>query len=348
MKMTKAEYLSRAVTWTSGQQLLRPKYLVIESTNHCQLACEVCGATSARCSRTRGIMDWELFQDLVDQAVLLRPDRVCLHAFGEPLLHPRIVDMVALLARRGLRAELVTNGELLTPELARGLRQAGLFELGISHPNITPVNYQICRGKPAPPGIDDQIAKAVSEWEGQERQVSIRCLVLKKLLSKGAPESAVFLDRWLSTPGVGIVALHGYLPWPRHVCPELIDFLLAKPRRCPVCMQTLTVLWDGTVTPCSYDVNAEVGVGSFPADNLVKLYNSAQLRVLRKSWMRRNSVPAICRNCLIPRCPTAAAWIGRDEWHDRNAPGSTQKLAWLGVTAKHTLRQNRDIHGDRI
>ena len=346
--LTLSEYLMRTVAGVSGHQLLRPKYLVIESTSHCQLDCEVCGATAARCSRRRGLMDWGLFQHLAEEAVRLRPERVCLHAFGEPLLHPRIVDMAALLSSRGLKTELVTNGELLTPTLARQLRHAGLFELGISHPNVSPQNYQACRGTPPPDGLDQRIAEAVAEWDGHDRQVSIRCLVIKKLLSPGAEETAVYLSRWLNTPGVSVAAFHGYLPWPKHVCPELIDFLLARARRCVVGTRSLSVLWDGVVTPCSYDVDAELAIGQAPKDSLVALYNGAALRKLRRCWMRRSRLPALCQHCLIPRCPTPAVWIGRREWSERMALGEAQKLIWLGETAKLTMQQNQDIHDDRL
>lgn len=346
--LTPSQYLAEATEWLSGHQLFRPKYLVIESTNHCQLACEVCGATSPHSTRPRGMIDWNLFKHLVKQAALLRPERVCLHAFGEPLLHPRIVDMVALLTEQNLATELVTNGELLTPDLARRLRQAGLCELGISHPNVSSINYQLCRGRSAPPDIDARIAEAVKEWDGCERQLSIRCLTIKKKLAKGAPETAEFLGLWLSTPGVSAVVFHGYQPWPKHVCPDLIDFLAAKPRRCQLGMQSLSVLWDGTVTPCSFDVDGDINLGLAPKDSLVDLYNGLVLRKMRRHWMKKRPLPKLCKHCLVPRCATAAAWIGRQEWSERMALGDDQKLIWLGTTAKLTLENNKDIHGDRI
>ena len=104
--MTPSEHIAGAVASLRGHQLLRPKYLVFESTSHCQFTCEVCGATPQYCSRRRGLMDWDLFRHLVEQAVRLRPERVCLHAFGEPLLHPRIVDMVELRIPGAVRQKL--------------------------------------------------------------------------------------------------------------------------------------------------------------------------------------------------------------------------------------------------
>jgi radical SAM protein with 4Fe4S-binding SPASM domain len=341
------ESLSHAVTRTCGYQVLRPKYLVFESTSQCQFRCEICGAAAAHRSRLRGLMDWDLFQHLVEQAVRLRPERVYLHAFGEPLLHPRIVDMVEALSRRGLATELVTNGDLLTPQLARQLRSAGLFELGISHPNISPLNYQTCRGCPPSADLDARISEAVAEWEGHSRRVSIRCLTIRKLLGKGSEETAVFLNRWLNTPGVDLVVFHGYLPWPKHVCPDLVDFLLAKPRRCQVGMRSLSVLWDGVITPCSYDAEAQIKLGRAPQDSLAEIYNGSALRQLRRQWMARRGLPELCQRCLVPRCPTPAAWIGRQEWKERMAMDRDQKLVWLGATSKLTLARNKDLPGDR-
>ena len=106
----------------------------------------------------------------------------------------------------------------------------------------------------------------------------------------------------------------------------------------------MSVLWDGVITPCSYDVDAEVALGRAPEDSLVELYNCAALRELRKHWMRRSRrLPALCQRCLMPRCPAPSAWIGRDEW---NKPD--RKRLRLGELAKVTLGHNKDIHGDRL
>lgn len=109
-------------------------------------------------------------------------------------------------------------------------------------------------------------------------------------------------------------------------------------------MRSLSVLWDGVITPCSYDVDADLALGRAPQDSLVDLYNGGAMRKLRRGWMRRSRrLPALCRKCLVPSCPAPAAWIGRKEW---NTPG--QKFVYLGETAKLTLSQNKEIHGDRM
>ena len=51
---------------------------------------------------------------------------------GEPLLHPRFLDMVRLAKARGLRAEVTTNALLLDDEVAGRLLAAGLDQLVVS------------------------------------------------------------------------------------------------------------------------------------------------------------------------------------------------------------------------
>jgi len=48
-------------------------------------------------------------------------------AGGEPLLYPQIVDLVGEIRARGLKPIINSNGEALTPELLRELKQAGVF-----------------------------------------------------------------------------------------------------------------------------------------------------------------------------------------------------------------------------
>jgi MoaA/NifB/PqqE/SkfB family radical SAM enzyme len=50
---------------------------------------------------------------------------------GEPLLHPELVDIVGTLARHHFPV-MITNGSLMTPQLARQLFAAGMVEISVS------------------------------------------------------------------------------------------------------------------------------------------------------------------------------------------------------------------------
>ena len=67
-----------------------------------------------------------LFDKLLDDLKAL-PELACVHfgGFGEPLSHPRILEMLRRCKEMGLAVEMITNGSLLTPVVA-GL-DAGRF-----------------------------------------------------------------------------------------------------------------------------------------------------------------------------------------------------------------------------
>ena len=105
----------------------------VEPTNTCNLDCRTCVRHSW--DEPEGFMEWATFEAVVDglaQATAGEQGTVAFMGLGEPLLHPRFLDMVRLAKQRGLRAEVTTNALLLDDELAAGLLEAGLDQLVVS------------------------------------------------------------------------------------------------------------------------------------------------------------------------------------------------------------------------
>jgi hypothetical protein len=93
----------------------------IEVTDECNLECP--GCYRHRLSGHRSLP--ELKEEILACRTLVNCDRIAI-AGGEPLLYPDIVETVAFIARQGLKPMILSNGEYLTPELARALKGAGL------------------------------------------------------------------------------------------------------------------------------------------------------------------------------------------------------------------------------
>jgi MoaA/NifB/PqqE/SkfB family radical SAM enzyme len=87
-----------------------PPSIQIEPTNYCNARC-ICCSTS-RSSRQRGFMDFELFKKIIDDAAQSKIKRVHLYLHGEPMLHPKIVEMIGYIKARKLSIHLTTNGML--------------------------------------------------------------------------------------------------------------------------------------------------------------------------------------------------------------------------------------------
>lgn len=113
-----------------------PIHLTLEVTHRCNLSCHMCDLyggraeiDSIRSRRDGSSFSLELLEKLCDSFHLVKP--VLSFGGGEPLLHPEIVEMVALAKGRGFNCTLTTNGTLLE-ERAAGLVGAGLHSLVLS------------------------------------------------------------------------------------------------------------------------------------------------------------------------------------------------------------------------
>ena len=92
----------------------RLRKVYVEPTNACNLSCSTC--VRHAWDEPEGFMEWEHVRGGGRGARGGRrgaAGTVALMGLGEPLLHPRFLDMVRLAKERGLRVEVTTNALLL-------------------------------------------------------------------------------------------------------------------------------------------------------------------------------------------------------------------------------------------
>jgi MoaA/NifB/PqqE/SkfB family radical SAM enzyme len=118
--------------------------LYIEPTTQCNLQCRTCIRNSW--DEPIGSMDMAVYRKLLSDLKAFRSlKRVAFWGFGEPLIHPQIVTMVALAHRAGLETEIITNGHLLDRDTAQALMHAGLDILVVSVDGATQPSYEDIR-----------------------------------------------------------------------------------------------------------------------------------------------------------------------------------------------------------
>lgn len=132
-----------------------PFALHIFPSHCCNLKCTFCPHSLppeqlAASGFEKIIMEYTLFTKCVDDCTTF-PDRLKALIFagwGEPLTHPRIVDMVRYAKQRNIaeRIEIVSNGTLLTEELSDALVNAGLDRIRISIQGVTEESYRNVAG----------------------------------------------------------------------------------------------------------------------------------------------------------------------------------------------------------
>lgn len=117
----------------------------VSLTDRCDLACVYC-----RPSRNDGYLEKRLgdeaWKSMVRALVKAGVTRVRITG-GEPLLHPRVAELVAFVASLGVEDLALTTNATLLEGLARPLRDAGLRRITVSLDSLVPERFwRITRG----------------------------------------------------------------------------------------------------------------------------------------------------------------------------------------------------------
>jgi SynChlorMet cassette radical SAM/SPASM protein ScmF len=93
-------------------------------TTGCNLACQHCWLSPVYQPKgtTGGHLDFELFNLAIEEGIPLGLRSAKLTG-GEPLLHPDFLGMVDLLAEKDIGLTIETNGTLMSPDIARYLKE---------------------------------------------------------------------------------------------------------------------------------------------------------------------------------------------------------------------------------
>lgn len=103
----------------------------IEPTNTCNLSCRTCVRNSW--NEPAGMMNMETYRKLIINLKNISSlQKISFWGFGEPLLHPDIVEMVTLAKQLGVETQIITNALLLDEAKSEGLIAAGLDSIVIS------------------------------------------------------------------------------------------------------------------------------------------------------------------------------------------------------------------------
>jgi len=193
--------------------------LYIEPTNRCNLACVTCMRNSWDVEL--GQMREAIFGRILEGLRPISPTpSVFFGGLGEPLAHPRAIEMVARAKAAGAVAELITNGTLLDERRARGLIEAGLDVLWVSIDGATPESYADVRLGAALPEVLENMARFRRLRPAGHRarpEIGINFVAMKRNI--GDLPEVIAIGRRL---GVTRFAVSNVLPYTPELCDEVL------------------------------------------------------------------------------------------------------------------------------
>ena len=109
-----------------------PIYLLIEPVSSCNLRCIMCFQIDESFSKNQnfmGMMNIDLFKNIIDQAVQGGTQAITLASRGEPTLHPKLDEMLEYCTGKFLELKINTNATLLNEKLIHKILQSGVTDV---------------------------------------------------------------------------------------------------------------------------------------------------------------------------------------------------------------------------
>ena len=252
-------------------------------------------------------MDIDLFERVIQQVSPLT-DQVCLHLMGEPLLHPKLAEMVEICSKYNTRIFLVSNGVLFR-EKHQNILKAPIFRQICFSLHSYPDNF----GQRDPSvylqrifDFTDLVLQERPElyinfrlWNLQDVRgtTSSNIDMLQKIsqhYQKALDVEHFDVRRGKSIRITGRLYLHfdTEFTWPSLDIP-----LLQERGTCYGLRSHFGILADGTVVPCCLDKEGVIPLGNIAKQNILDVLEGTRAKKILKGFREGRLEEDLCKRC---------------------------------------------------
>lgn len=272
-----------------------PSHIYIESTNTCNYKCIMCPMQTMK--RKVGLMDFNLYKQIIDEASKLGIPNVRPQFYGEPLLHPEIVKMIKYAKDKNLNVGFDTNVLLLNKDLGKKIINAGIDWIIFSFHGFTPAEYKSIHERDSFNRVIENIKtfyKIKKESNSNNPKIIIQTAIMDKNFRNVHKIFSIFngmADEFRITNC-------NYHPQTMKEDCRLIKFNYRRNVPCSSLFTILAVSWDGKVTVCCRDHNFKLKIGNID-EGMLNLFNSEKLNHYRRLHLlgKYEKIP-LCLKCL--------------------------------------------------
>lgn len=244
-------------------------------------------------SRKPGFMDMMLYKKIIDESKRY-VDRVNLYIAGEPLLHPKIIEMISYAKKFSLKVRIHTNATLMDEELCDGLIRSELDILSMSFDAISSSYYENTRVGARFNKTLENITYLLELKRSQNKKKPYTIIeIIQNAQIESKIDSFIKKYNYLPVNKFNVVNCHS---WTGSVFPK--QRIKEKIPACSYLWNSLSILWDGSVVPCCLDYDAKYKLGSITQESLESIWNNKKMLHLRELHIqhRRGNIP-LCKNC---------------------------------------------------
>ena len=231
---------------------MKPTSIQIETTAFCNASCSFC---PHRCmKRQMGVMDMDLFKDIIDQSKEFEFEKVLLFLNGEPFMDPMMDERIDYVNKvlEG-RVELMLYSNLAVPLKESTLERIKSCTLVVS---IAENIHE--------PTLFDNLKKL----QKVGIKIQVHSVALHTTIEKMRILKALFPDVIIHTEAFAFYNWAGRIKFPEQSTKPFVDGVCTRPAT------QICVLWNGDYALCCMDMENEVKLGNFKDMNLKEFWNS--------------------------------------------------------------------------
>lgn len=327
-----------------------------ECTLNCNLKCVHCYAYDPQNSSKD--MDLKTIYGLIDQFADMGGISIIVSG-GEPLMRDDVCDIIAYAAEKPLNVRLLTNGVLITRDIAKRLKKSGLDSVQISLDGSDAISHDKYRGVK---GAFEKTVSGITFLHEEGLSVDVGA-VLNKLNIEKSLELIDFCQQWGITPSFGMQQPKGrasYEGKPYELSfYEYSDAIISINRylgekygidkftmlnnnnrknenRCGAGTSGLAIASDGGVWPCREYINSAHLLGNVCNDRLIDIWDSEQpiLEKLRNQKVANINLCADCKH--VNYCGSGCQLDAFRQWGDCDWP-DIQRCLLMKLMDKHVI-----------
>ena len=275
-----------------------PFIVDIELTNNCNLNCLFCSRHIMK--RKKGFMSFDTFKKFVDE-MAENNSALRMIRWGEPLLHPELLEFVEYAKNKGVLVHITTNGLLLNEEKAKKLIELGLNSIIFSFQGATKKGYEEMRNNKKYDLLCENIKRFMAVRDKTKAKTWAH--ISSTMTNETDEEIASFKDEWLKVvDSVGIGKTNFARVEEKDI--KKINNVVQKEsikrfyRPCTEVRQKISVNWNGDITACCADYDNELVVGNISKNSLKEAWNGKKIECIRYLLDGMNmGMFSLCKNC---------------------------------------------------
>ena len=270
------------------------KKIYIEITNICNLNCKFCPDTI----RKKETITLKNFEEIIEK-VHNYTKLVCLHVKGEPLLHNQLEEILKILEKYNLKANITTNGTLIKKKIeilkkSRAVRQINfsihsmaqnenqekqylqdVFESVEKLENII-ISYRLWNLRNIKENdINNTIIEEIEKYYNISN--------LKELLMESdfiQLKNNIFINQDVE------------FTWP-----GINKEIIIEKGRCLALKDQIAILVDGTVVPCCLDNNGDIPLGNILKETMEEILQKPKSITIKKNFEKSIITCELCKTC---------------------------------------------------